>query len=223
MNLTTLSNEALLQSMHALILRSTEPEAELIEHIGEVDARKLYLDRAYPSMFAYCHEALGFSEDATCTRINIARKARELPALLDFVRRRSIHLTGLRALCSHLNEDNHLDVLRRAEGKTRKQIDVLIACLAPKPIKPDSILKLPAPPVPVSVPERIEPTPAPAPVRLATVEPHAVEVFKVSLYGSTALKQKLEEAAALMSHRVKRGDLATVVEEALDLLIAKVK
>ena len=38
--------------------------AALLAHIAEVDARKLYLPAAHPSMFSYCVEELGLSEDA---------------------------------------------------------------------------------------------------------------------------------------------------------------
>src|SRR5213080_3729395 len=69
-----------------LVRRSNCVEADLLVHIGEIDERKLYLDWAFPSMFAYCVGELGFSEDAACNRIGVARAARRVPAILEAIR-----------------------------------------------------------------------------------------------------------------------------------------
>ena len=47
--------------------------AGLLARIAEVDARKLYLPAAYPSMFAYCVHELRLSEDSAYKRIQAAR------------------------------------------------------------------------------------------------------------------------------------------------------
>jgi hypothetical protein len=47
--------------------------ARLLVHIGEVDARCLYRDYAYASMFTYCVEELHMSEAEAYLRIHAAR------------------------------------------------------------------------------------------------------------------------------------------------------
>src|SRR5437879_9264468 len=64
----SLSPSDLRSATRELVRRSSDLEAELLVHIGEIDERKLYLDWAFPSMFAYCVGELGFSEDAACNR-----------------------------------------------------------------------------------------------------------------------------------------------------------
>ncbi len=45
----------LLDRAHALVRRGLAIEAELLSHLGEVDARRLYLEQACSSMmFVYC-------------------------------------------------------------------------------------------------------------------------------------------------------------------------
>ena len=83
-------------------------------HLGEIDERKLFLERAFPSMFEYCVGELGFSEDAAYSRITVARAARRFPAMVEAVRSGQVHLTGLKLLAPHLNGENHRDVLARA-------------------------------------------------------------------------------------------------------------
>ncbi len=102
-------------------------EAELLVHLGEIDERKLYLDRAFSSMFAFCVGELGFSEDAACNRINVARAARRLPVILEAVRSGQVHLAGLRLRAPHLTTDNQCKVLAEAAGKSKRAAPIL-AC-----------------------------------------------------------------------------------------------
>ncbi len=47
-----LPNHELLERTHALVRRGRALEAELLRHLGEVDARRLYLEEACSSMRA---------------------------------------------------------------------------------------------------------------------------------------------------------------------------
>jgi hypothetical protein len=58
------------------VARSNEQLAELLAHLGELDARKLYRQQACSSMFSYCTERLGLSEAAAYNRISVARLGR---------------------------------------------------------------------------------------------------------------------------------------------------
>src|SRR5438477_8156601 len=116
-----LSDEALLDATRALLKRACDVEADLLLHLGEIDERKLYLPRAYPSMFAFCVEELGFSEDAAYNRIFVARAARRLPALIEALRSGKVHLGGLWLLAPLLTVENHLRWPRRS-GSSRSRL-----------------------------------------------------------------------------------------------------
>ncbi|MDB5214709.1 MAG: hypothetical protein JWO86_2636, partial [Myxococcaceae bacterium] len=62
--------------------------------------------------------------------------------------------------------------------------------------------------------------PAPAPAR---IEPLSEARFRVQLTASAELREKLERARDLMSHANPSGDLAVVVEKALDLLLDRLE
>jgi 5-methylcytosine-specific restriction endonuclease McrA len=57
----------------------------------------------------------------------------------------------------------------------------------------------------------------------ATIAPLEQDAYKFQFTGSRALRNKVLEAQALLRHRVPNGDLASVMEMALDALIAQVK
>ena len=80
MSPTTLTDSALLDALRALVRKSNLLEADLIEHLAEVDARRLHLERAHPSLFSFCTCELGFSESTAYNRIVVARAAQRFPA-----------------------------------------------------------------------------------------------------------------------------------------------
>jgi 5-methylcytosine-specific restriction endonuclease McrA len=118
-----MSSNELLAATRELVRRACGVEAELLVHLGEIDERKLYLDFAFPSMFAFCVGELGFSEDAAYNRITVARAGRRWPAVVDAHRSGQVHLAGLRLLAPHFTDENHGDVLALAAGKSKREIE----------------------------------------------------------------------------------------------------
>jgi hypothetical protein len=57
----------------------------------------------------------------------------------------------------------------------------------------------------------------------ARIEPLSEARYKVQLTAGAELKAKLERACDLMRHRNPTGDLAPVIEAALELLLAKLE
>ncbi|MFL5309040.1 MAG: hypothetical protein ACJ79H_01165 [Myxococcales bacterium] len=242
----SLSPSDLRSATQELVRRSHGLEAALLVHLGEIEERKLYLDWSFSSMFGYCLGELGFSEDVACNRINVARAARQMPLILEALRSGKVHLAGLRLLAPHLTAGNQEKVLAEAAGKSRRQIEELVARLAPqRPVRtvvrklPDRCNSAPAesatlsfgvavpaaPPESPCAPAFVPPT-APAPrsnERRAKVAPLAEDTFKFQFTASRACHDKLRQAQALLRHRVPNGDVATMFEKALDLLIEQVK
>lgn len=142
-SVASLSNADLLSATRQLVTTSHILEADLLAHLGEIDERKLYLDHAYASMFAFCVDELGFSEDAAYNRILVARASRRLPAIVEALRSGSVHLAGLRLLAPHLTELNCELVLPQAAGKSKRDIEELVARLAPSPPVRTAIRRVP--------------------------------------------------------------------------------
>src|SRR5262245_38522069 len=131
-SLLRLSDETLLGGLAALIARDRATTAELLAHLAEVDARRLYLPAGYPSMHAYCIEELRLSENAANKRIRVARKAREVPALFAAIADGRLNLSGVVLLASSLTPDNADDLIKAAEWKSKAEIEALIAARQPR-------------------------------------------------------------------------------------------
>jgi hypothetical protein len=75
-----LSDGDLLARLQLLAHRERQAFAELVGHLAVLYNRpSVYAERGYGSLFAYCTEALGFSEDAACNRIDVAKACARFP------------------------------------------------------------------------------------------------------------------------------------------------
>lgn len=142
-SLHTVPDDELLARLAELLRQSRRTESDLVAHVAEVDARRLYAREACPSMFAYCTEVLHLSEAEAYLRIAAARASREHPLLLDMLADGRLHLSGVGKLAPHLTRENAPVLLERSAHKTKRQIEELIAELAPRPDAPTAVRKLP--------------------------------------------------------------------------------
>jgi 5-methylcytosine-specific restriction endonuclease McrA len=176
-------------------------------------------------MFDFCQRRLGMSEGAAFRRITAARLVKRFPSLLGRIERGELHLSALVLLRPHLTEKNVDELVAAVVGKTQRQIEELLVRLAPKPDVPSLIIELDAPshasgPTLFAGAGAVPPPPG-AP--RARIEPLSEARYRVQLSAGAELKAKLERACDLMRHRNPSGDLAAVVDAALELLLAKLE
>ena len=143
--LKSLSNQELLARIDALVQRGRAVEAKLLTHLGEVDARRLYLEVACSSMFLYCVRVLHFSEAAAYKRIRAARAARRHPEILEALRRGDLHVTAVSLLAAQLTDANCGEWIQLAKHKTAEAIKRLLADRQPKPAMADCLRRMSAP------------------------------------------------------------------------------
>jgi 5-methylcytosine-specific restriction endonuclease McrA len=144
-SLTHLSHGVLLQTLHEKVVLGRRGNAEVLALIAEVDKRKLYRPAPCSSMYAYCIERLGFSEDEAYNRIHAARAARRYPVIFEMIADGRLRLIGARLLRKYLTPATAAELLEAATHKTRKQIEQLLADRFPRPDVPAQIVALPAP------------------------------------------------------------------------------
>ncbi len=143
MALESLSDDAVLSSLQDVLRDSRRVESSLIEHLAEVDARRLFARFAAPSMFVYCRDVLHLSEGEAQLRIDVARAARKHPILLTMLADGRLHLSGIAKLAPILTPENRDSLLPRAIHKTKRQIEALVAEICPRPDAPSLMRRLP--------------------------------------------------------------------------------
>jgi len=142
-SLRNLDKDNLLRDFSALVEKDRRDTATLLAYIAEIDQRKLYLEHAYPSMFAFCTKRFRMSEAVAARRIRAGRATCRFPCILGMVARGELHLSGIHQLAGHLTDENHREVLHRAKHKSMREIEKLVAEVSPKPDVPTLIRALP--------------------------------------------------------------------------------
>jgi len=245
-SLSHLSDHALLRDLAALVARDRTTTAALLAHIAEVDARKLYLPAAYPSMFAYCVGELRLSEDTAFKRIRVARMARQFPAILGALADGRLHLGAVLLLTPYLTPETADELLAAATHQSKSEIEQLLARRFPRPdvlawvqdISPSSLTRsaeqlAPGPVHAQRAPGSVEEQLAPGPVQAqhapghvgdsSRVKPLGPQSFAVQFTMSQKAHDQLRYAQALLGHQIPSGDIAAVFERALDALIGQLE
>ncbi len=241
--LTHLADGTLLGALTAVVAHDRATTASLLAHLAEFDARKLYLPAGHPSMFAYCVEALHFAEGSAYKRIRAARAARQFPALFAAVEEGRLHLSAVSLLAAHLTEENVNELIAAATHRGKAELErwlgetfappLLVAAGLPEGsgsadapasrLSPGTVGR-------VEVADFTGPASDDTPGTCVELSPGTVALSSamathvvVRLALSPATHAKLRHAQALLSHAEPSGELAQVVDRALDVLIAQLE
>ena len=151
-DLTHATSTALLAALRSLVGHSNQITADILAHLAELDARKLYLEQGFASLFAYAVAALGFSEGSAYKRVYAARAARRFPVIFDLVQKGEIHLSAVTLLAPHLTTENHRELLAAAAHQSKRDLAQLVAARFPAPDAPTLLRRLsrPTPAVPLA-------------------------------------------------------------------------
>lgn len=143
-SLSHLADESLLDALDAIVMRHRGVTAEMLAHIAEVDARKLYLSRGYASMYDYCVRRLRFSEQAAYKRIRAARAARQYPSILEAIADGRLHLSAVVLVAPFLIPGTAGELLAAAFNKTSADVELLLRQRFPRPDVPTRLQALPS-------------------------------------------------------------------------------
>ncbi len=171
---------------------------EVVVHLMEIDRRRLYLEEACASLYSYCKERLFYSEDEALRRVRVARLAARIPRCLKELESGAIHLTGLFVLSQHLTDENADTILGEARGKSRREIEKILASRFPRKDVPDQIHaepeRLPLGEVTCAGTGTNEPAASPRPP--AHIEPLSETRYRIEFTASAELHDKLERAGS---------------------------
>jgi hypothetical protein len=235
-----LSDSALIAEVTRCARDERSATAQLVAHLAELDARRLYLGAGQSSLFTYCRDVLGLSDDAAYNRVEAARACRSFPRVLEQLVDGSLTVTSVRLLARHLTADNHRDLLAAASRRSKREVEELIARRFPKPDTPSSVRKVPErtqpspvePTRPVTEPANAPATAMAAPTapdaawscptastRRPAVKPLAADRYEIRFTASASTRDKLKVAQDLLRHAIPSGDVAAIFDRALSELI----
>ncbi|MBI2520742.1 MAG: HNH endonuclease [Bdellovibrio sp.] len=98
MNLKNLRSEVLVQNTKNLIKEETRILAKVLAHFAEIEARKLYLELGYGSLYLFAVKELGYSEASAQRRIEAMRFLKKTPEAQSMVEKGNLNLSRLSLL-----------------------------------------------------------------------------------------------------------------------------
>jgi hypothetical protein len=220
MKLTNLSDDELLSHAKAICDQRSQLLARLILVLIEVEERRLHERKACATMFEFCRKKLGMSEPAAFRRSAAAQLVRRFPSLLGAIERGELHLSNLLLLRGHLTAENVGVMVAEVAGKNARQVQEFLARRAPRPDVPTDVRPVP---VETSLAFDAVAAAAAAPSPRPRIEALSAERYAMQLTIGRDLLEKLERARDLMMHANPKGDLAVVVDRAVDALLSKLE
>src|SRR5216684_5394921 len=181
--------------------------------------RELYRELGYTSLFYYCVRQLGLSKSSAFRRSEVARLIARFPVIAEQLAEGRLSIRALVELREVLTEENHVEVLARAEGKSQEEAQLLAVEYRPKPVPKDVVRAMsPAPVVAFTVvPAETETPPRPPEV----VKPLTPELRRLNVTVSADFMAELEQVRAALSHKCPDGDFEQVVREAFKLVLER--
>jgi hypothetical protein len=199
-DLETLTDADLVARIATLTSVAREKTADLIAHLAELDARGLHLAQGFRSLYGYCRHVLHLSEHEAYNSMEAAHAARRFPVIVRLLAEGHLHLTAVCLLAPRLGDENHLALLGGAMHKSRRDVEELLARWFPRPAVPSSVRRV-------------------ASGTMGAVSPLAVDRYEVRFTATAATIDKLKRAEELLSHAIPSGDVAEIIDRALDALL----
>jgi len=195
MDLSARSDNDLLSDATTLVGSHREITAKLVAVLGEIEERRLHLVGGFSSMFDFCQKKLHLSEGEAFRRILAARLGRRFPAIHSLIASGTVNLSMLELLREKLTPENHTELFAAVAGKSKREVQTLLAGRFPRSDRPSSIRPR------------------------SELEPLSAGRFRVEFTANDELRRKLELCQDLMSHVNPSRDLGVVIERAVDLLL----
>ena len=233
---------------HAIQQRTDAPL--FIAELAEFDARKLWAPAAYHSTHDYCVRKHRLDHYLTCRWISIARLGQRYPAIFPALADGRLSQTTILLLKPYLISHTAPGLIQEALGKSKRQVEKLLAAKFPQPDAPTSIQSW-MPPDPTNAlvpcmpssaspsealsnnlvaPVRVVPVmTAPLPLPMVPLAPRAKvaplspgrNALQVTIDDETV--ELLEQARHLLSHAEPDADAGAVLKRALQCLVRELE
>jgi 5-methylcytosine-specific restriction endonuclease McrA len=227
-SLRSLSDRQLLVDTDAIAVQDRKLTLKLLVHLQEIERRKLYLKLGYASMFVYCTTHLRMSESVAVRRVKTARCLARFPQLYELLECGDVSVCSVSLVAKFLKPDSAEALIERIRGRSRREVESIVAELEPRTLLPPDRVRTVMLPVATSlqtsatrftatgggkesssVETEAQGTPA--------LEPYAA----INFTARAEFMTKVERARGLVWHQCPNATFEQLFELGLDALIAQ--
>jgi 5-methylcytosine-specific restriction endonuclease McrA len=209
-----------LKLMEELTRIERRAQVRWLKQLAVIEDRRLYSLSGFPSLWSYVRESLGYSEGTAGKRIQVLRAARRFPIIFELITERKLSLSSASRLSAHLTEDNHAELFLKANGKSVREVEELVAALSPKPDVRDSVRAVAG--TTAAAQATLDVTPmANAPKPRLEAKPIAEARYHANFTMGKGARDKQERLKALTRHLPKPPSMEDVYDAGLDAYLKK--
>jgi hypothetical protein len=137
-NFTRISNSELLTRFGKLVRTERKITHLILQHIAEIDSRKLHLDEGYPSLYEFLMEVGGYTSSSALRRMSSARLLRDVPEVAFKIESGALNLSQLTQVqqaintvqkleSRQVNADEKRELLALIENTTQDQSEIILS------------------------------------------------------------------------------------------------
>jgi 5-methylcytosine-specific restriction endonuclease McrA len=202
MNLKSLSDLELLSKTKTLAAQERKIGIEVLHHLREIEARRLFASLGFSSLFEYCVKDLGYAGGSAHRRISAMRLLREIPEYESKLQDGTVTVSSLSQLQGFLVQEKRqmgkiypkeakIELLGRIEGKSFEQTARVLSAISPEQMRPEKARVL------------------------------NEDETEIRFTADRALMSKLERLKNLMGHQTQTQTYAGLIGELADLALKK--
>jgi hypothetical protein len=120
-------NTTLHQAISTWHRKERRCQLQVLMHLAEIEQRKLYLDLGAMHLADYCQRYLQLSDNEAWLRVYVARAGLRFPGLLVAMADGAISLSVAGMLARQLRDDNVEELLQSCSGKSKREVEELLA------------------------------------------------------------------------------------------------
>lgn len=242
---TLMPDHVLAQRFDRHAISHRQDFALFLAELAEFDTRKLWAPAGYHSTADYCERKHMLDHDLACRWIGVARAGHRFPVIFPALADGRLSQTTVMTLKPYLISHRAHQLIAAAMGKSRRDVERMLAAEFPRPDVPTEILslapavvettqRLAAPsdalstnlvaPVQVAPSATARPTipvvPPPARARVAALSPDR-NALQVTIDDETV--ELLQQAKELLSHAMPNAPAGAVLKRALQALVREMQ
>jgi len=134
-SLKSVSDVALINRLKILVEQEKHLTLKILPHIVELKRRSLYRDLGFRSLYDYCTRELKYSESGAMRRICAARAIEKCPTTIEYLEKGLVNLSTLSLAWKYVTPE----VLDRISGKSKREVEAIVAEFNPGLYTKDSI------------------------------------------------------------------------------------
>jgi hypothetical protein len=149
MNLNSISDQELFEQIRLLSQDERRITIEILHLLREIARRRLYAQRGYESLFTFLVKELGYDEASAYRRVSAIRVIEAVPEVEQTLEQGRLSVATVaqaqtffqqeKKRAKPCSDEKKREILKKLEGKSKRETELILAQEAPQLPKPDQV------------------------------------------------------------------------------------